>query len=219
MKTDSKPMAIREEITALKRSRIIGAAAELFYENGYDKSTLEAVAERLGVTKPFIYSHFSSKADLLADICARGISASLEAIESVNSLEVCHTERLTQLGRRFVTAVLENQMYIATFTREVKELASDDLERINAMRRSFDKQLTAMIRDGVEAGEFDVDDPHQAALAIGGMVSWAYVWFRPDGRLPLSSVSEEMTKLILAMVKAKTDVASVHVVETGKTDS
>ena len=110
-------------------------------------------------------------------------------------------------------------MYIATFTREVKELASDDLESINAMRRSFDKQLTAMIRDGVEAGEFDVDDPHQAALAIGGMVSWAYVWFRPDGRLPLSSVSEEMTKLILAMVKAKTDVASVHVVETGKTDS
>ena len=207
MKTDSKPMAIREEITALKRSRIIGAAVDLFYENGYDKTTLEAVAERLGVTKPFIYSHFSSKADLLADICARGISASLEAIESVSSLEVSHTERLTQLGHRFVTAVLENQMYIAIFTREEKELAPADLDNINAMRRTFDKQLTAMIRDGVAAGEFDVDDPHQAALSIGGMVSWAYVWFRPDGRLDVSRVAEEMTKLILAMVGAKAKAA------------
>jgi TetR/AcrR family transcriptional regulator, cholesterol catabolism regulator len=203
MNDDVKPMAIREEVAALKRTRTLNAAVDLFYENGYDKTTLEAVAERLGVTKPFIYSHFSSKADLLADICARGISASLEAMESVKSLDVGPTERLTLLGRRFVTAVLENQMYIAIFTREEKGLAPVHLEEINAMRRTFDKELTELIRQGVEAGEFEVSDPHLAALSIGGMVSWAYVWFRPNGRLTVAEAAEDMTKLILAMVKAK----------------
>lgn len=200
----SKPMAIREEVAALKRARTLNAAVDLFYENGYDKTTLEAVAERLSVTKPFIYSHFNSKADLLADICARGISASLEAMHSVKALDVSPTERLTLLGQRFVTAVLENQMYIAIFTREEKGLAPADLERINAMRRAFDKELTDLIREGVKAGEFEVSDPHLAALSIGGMVSWAYVWFRPEGRLSVAQAAEEMTKLILAMVKAKT---------------
>ena len=38
-----------------------------------------------------------------------------------------------------------------------------------------------------------------AALSIGGMVSWAYVWYRPKGRLKLSEVAERMTKLILAL--------------------
>lgn len=203
MNDGTKPMAIREEVAALKRARTLNAAVDLFYENGYDKTTLEAVAERLGVTKPFIYSHFSSKADLLADICARGISASIEAMESVKALDVGPTERLTLLGRRFVTAVLDNQMYIAIFTREEKGLAPADLERINAMRRTFDKELTDLIREGVKAGEFEVSDPHLAALSIGGMVSWAYVWFRPEGRLSVAQAAEEMTQLILAMVKAK----------------
>jgi AcrR family transcriptional regulator len=203
MNDDTKPMAIREEVAALKRARTLNAAVDLFYENGYDKTTLEAVAERLGVTKPFIYSHFSSKADLLADICARGISASLEAMESVKALDISPTARLTLLGQRFVTAVLDNQMYIAIFTREEKGLAPADLDRINAMRRTFDKELTDLIREGVKTGEFEVSDPHLAALSIGGMVSWAYVWFRPEGRLSVAQASEEMTLLILAMVKAK----------------
>lgn len=71
------------------------------------------------------------------------------------------------------------------------------------MRRTFDKELTDLIREGVKAGEFEVSDPHLAALSIGGMVSWAYVWFRPEGRLSVAQAAEEMTQLILAMVKAK----------------
>jgi AcrR family transcriptional regulator len=203
MSTKIKPITMGEEVAALKRDRTVDAAVDLFYENGYDKTTLVAVAERLGVTKPFIYSHFNSKADLLADICSRGIYASLNAMASVKELDVSQTERLTLLGRSFVTAVLENQMYIAIFTREEKWLTPADLERINEMRRTFDNELTELIREGVVTGEFEVADPHIAALSIGGMVSWAYVWFRAKGQLTISETADEMTRLILAMVKAK----------------
>jgi AcrR family transcriptional regulator len=196
-------MAIREEVAILKRNRTIDAAVKLFYENGYDQTPLEAVAERLGVTKQFIYLHFSSKADLLADICARGISASLDAMDSVKALPITPTERLSLVSKRFVTAVLENQMYIAVFTREEKGLATTDLDRINDMRRTFDKELTALIQDGADTGEFDVADPHLAALSIGGMVSWAYVWFRETGRYSVPEAADEITKMILAMVNAK----------------
>jgi AcrR family transcriptional regulator len=203
MTLQQKPMAIREEVAALKRTRIIAATVELFYEKGYDKTTLEAVAERLGVTKPFIYSHFNSKADLLADICARGISASLDAIESVKELDASPTDRLELLGKRFVTAVLENQMYIAIFTREEKGLTTTDLNKINTMRRTFDRELTALITEGVAIGEFRVINPHLAALSIGGMVSWAYVWFRSSGQMTIEETANEMTALILAMVNVK----------------
>lgn len=47
-------MDIRDEVATLKRTRIIAAAIKLFYERGYENSTLDAVVERLGVTKPFI---------------------------------------------------------------------------------------------------------------------------------------------------------------------
>jgi AcrR family transcriptional regulator len=49
---------IREAVTRLKRERILATAVELFHKNGLNNTTLEAVAERMNVTKPFIYSHF-----------------------------------------------------------------------------------------------------------------------------------------------------------------
>lgn len=198
----AKHIGIRDEVAALKRSRIIAAAVELFYENGYERTTLDAIAERLKVTKPFIYTHFSSKGELLAEICSRGIASSQEAIDSVIHLDKSPSEKLRILSERFVKAVLVSQMHIAIFSREEKNLASEDCERINNMRRDFDRKLTQMLCEGIEAGEFDVADSHLAALAIGGMVSWAYVWYRQEGRLSLDEVASEIAVLILNMVKS-----------------
>jgi AcrR family transcriptional regulator len=202
--TSTRHLGIRDEVAALKRARTIAAAVELFYENGYQNTTLDMVAERLGVTKPFIYAHFTSKSELLAEICSRGIASSIEAIDSILPLRVPATEKLRLLGERFVTAVLGSQMHIAIFSREEKNLVAADLERINDMRRAFDRKLTALLRRGIETGEFNVADARLAALAIGGMVSWAYVWYRPEGALSLEQISAEMSRLILQMVRADT---------------
>ncbi|MBO1076897.1 TetR/AcrR family transcriptional regulator [Roseomonas marmotae] len=199
---------IRDEVAALKRERTIAAAVDLFYERGYENTTLDAVAERLGVTKPFIYAHFHSKAELLTEICTRGIASALEAIESVQALVDGPTGKLEALGQRFTMAVLQSQMHIAIFSREEKNLPPADFDKISAMRREFDSKLVALLEAGVASGEFNMPDPRMAALAIGGMVSWAYVWYRPNGRLPLPDVAQEMSRLILAMVGAKPATAS-----------
>lgn len=195
-------LGIKDEVAALKRERVIGAAVELFYERGYDNTTLDAVAERLGVTKPFIYSHFGSKVDLLAEICSRGIASSQAALDSVLVLDKTPTAKLALLSARFVTAVLGNQKHIAIFTREEKNLMETDFLRISAMRRDFDKKLTGLLNQGIATGEFAIEDARVAALAIGGMVSWAYVWYRSEGRLPLPSLAEQMATLILSMAGA-----------------
>ena len=197
------PLGIKDEVAALKRERTIAAAVELFYERGYENTTLDAVAERLGVTKPFIYAYFSSKAELLAEICGRGISSSLAAVDNALARGEGPTATLQILSESFVASVLDNQKHIAVLTREEKNLDPADYARINEKRRQFDHRLTALLRQGVEAGEFDVADPHLASLAIGGLVSWAYVWYRPAGRLSVPNLSAEMAKLILALAGAK----------------
>ena len=190
---------IRDEVARLKRERIIGIATELFYERGYEHTSLDAVAEGMGVTKPFIYAHFASKAELLAEICSRGIAAALDALNGVLAMPGTPTERLVEAGRRFVSAVLTSQRHIAIFTREEKHLRADDFHRINDMRRDFDHKLVGLLDEGVAAGDFHIHDTRMAALAIGGMVSWAYVWYRPGGRLTMEQTSQELAALILAL--------------------
>ena len=197
-------MDIRNEVAALKRERTIEVAASLFYERGYENTSLDMIAERMNVTKPFIYAHFVSKAELLAEICARGIASALEAMDSVlNAGSGSSRSRLEEVCRRFATAVLTNQRYIAIFAREEKNLAPDDFRRISDLRRAFDHKLVGLLDEGVAAGEFKVADTRMAALAIGGMVSWAYVWYRDHGRFSIEEISHKLTDLMLGMVTAQ----------------
>ena len=51
-------------------------------------------------------------------------------------------------------------------------------------------------------------DVSLTALAIGGMISWAYTWHRPEGRLALDDMCDRMAELALQMVGARSRVAA-----------
>ena len=194
---------IRDAVSRLKRERIVSTAVELFYSDGFGNTTLEAVAEKMNVTKPFIYSHFNSKNDLLAAICSQGIGASLAALNRIVGSQGSPTEKLQVLAREFMLAVIQNQGHIAIYTREQKHLSKENSDAIDDMRREFDRKFCALLTEGVKAGEFAVDDVQLASLAIGGIVSWSYVWYRPNGRLTKDETADRISDLVLAMVRAK----------------
>lgn len=193
---------IRQEVAALKRKRILEAAVQLFYEQGYENTTLDEVAQRIDVTKPFIYSYFDSKAKLLAAICERGIASSLAEMDAVLARDLSGKEALQELGRLFTRAVIDSRMYLAIFSREEKNLEPADYDRISAMRRDFDRKLNTILQRGIDEGSFEVADRGLAALAIGGMVSWSWVWFRENRRLSGEEVAQLMSDLILKLVAA-----------------
>ncbi len=192
---------IREAVQSLKRERIVAAAVDMFYLNGFSHSTLDQVAERISMTKPFIYAHFRSKSELLATICAQGISVSLQAIDRALGGGGSARDKLTAFAHDFTLAVLESQKHIAIYMREEKNLTPGDREAIKAMRREFDRKLTGLLDQGVASGEFDIAETPLAALAIGGIASWASVWFRPGGRLSAQDIAKCMADLMLAMAK------------------
>lgn len=190
---------LRAAVTNLKRERIVAAAADLFYADGFVITTLDAVAERLSVTKPFIYAHFRSKSELLGVICAHGIRASLDALDRVLAANTSAAEKLSALMHGFMSAVLDNQKNIGIYTREVKHLDAKDRKAIEDMRREFDHKLRSLLDAGVASGEFDIADTQMASLAIGGIASWAYVWFRPGGRLSVTEIASHMAALVASM--------------------
>jgi AcrR family transcriptional regulator len=193
---------MRNEILAYKRERILEEAVKLFYERGFSGTTLDDIATELGVTKPFIYTHFRSKVELLEAICRPTIEMSLEAISQAANGDGTATYRLWTGVVAFTKVVLQRQANIAVYFREEKNLSKAGLHEINALRRRFDKVLSQLLQEGAGSGEFTVPDVSVAALAIGGMVSWAYSWHRSDGRLTVDEVGAKMADLALRMVGA-----------------
>lgn len=93
--------------------------------------------ERLDATKPFIYYHFASKADLLVEICIRSTADALSATEPALTQAGSAADRFAAFLRSFTRSVLENHYFVAIYFREEFNLPIEATERINAMRKHF----------------------------------------------------------------------------------
>jgi AcrR family transcriptional regulator len=93
------------------RERILDVALELFNEQGYDKTSLREIAERLGVTKAALYYHFERKEDILLELhlrlhdIGRGILGQLDGLEEERQVVAAWPGLLDQ----FVDEVVANQ--------------------------------------------------------------------------------------------------------------
>lgn len=74
-------LSLRDHTPDSSRADILEAAANCFMERGYFPSSIDDVARRLGATKGMIYHHYSSKADLFADVFRAGMDMNYKAIE------------------------------------------------------------------------------------------------------------------------------------------
>ena len=194
---------MRDELTTYKRERILEEAVKLFYERGFSGTTLDDIAGKLGVTKPFIYTHFRSKVELLEAVCRPTIEMSLNAIAQAARHDAPVADRLYDGIVQFTNVVLQRQANIAVYFREEKHLSEAGLAEINALRKRFDRTLSELLQEGAATGAFRIADVRVAALAIGGMVSWAYTWYQPGGRLTVEDIGAKLAQFVLQMVDAQ----------------
>ncbi|RME67633.1 MAG: TetR/AcrR family transcriptional regulator [Alphaproteobacteria bacterium] len=194
------PQKLRAEVAAYKRRRILEEASHLFFQHGYGSTTLDMVAERLHVTKPFIYSYYRNKSELLFEICQSGIQLSLAALDEALGATVGPLERLKRMVDMVARLVIENQEYIVVYQREEKNLQPADARAIRVMRKEFDRRVAALLREGAEAGVFEIEDASLTAASIDGMITWLSVWYVPSGRLSVSEIVSHTIKLVLKMV-------------------
>ena len=195
-----KPTQLKTEVAAYKRRRIIEEASHLFFAHGYEATTLDAVAEQLHVTKPFIYSYYRNKSELLSEICQTGIDLSLAALDDALSVEGSATEELKMVVERVARIIIENQRYISVYQREEKSLLSDDARRIRELRHRFDSKLAALLARGKENGEFEFEDPSRTAIWISGVLSWIANWYHDGGRWSATEVVMDAITVVMKIV-------------------
>lgn len=190
----------RDQVRDFKRERILEEASVLFYERGYRGTTLDAIAERLEVSKPFIYHHFSSKAELLVEIYKRVLRLCLDTIQAAEASPGTARERVRTFAIAYTHIVIREQAIVAIFFREEQNLPPDQIDAINALKREFDAKLRQLLQDGVDKGELDIADVRLATLALTGMMNWAYTWYRPQGRLSPDVIGAAMADMAERLV-------------------
>jgi AcrR family transcriptional regulator len=194
---------VKAEISSYKRRLILEEACHLFYAQGYEGATLDAVAERLNVTKPFIYSYYRNKAEILREISERGIKLCIAAIDDAMEAGGSPLARLRVTVDRVTQLIIENQEYIVVYQREEKNLEPQVAREIRKLRKAFDTKLEKLLAEGVAAGLFVIEDTGFAAISISGLMSWTANWYVPGGRRSPSEVVVLTLQMAMQMAGAR----------------
>jgi AcrR family transcriptional regulator len=176
-----------------RRAQLLEVARSVFARDGYRGTSMEAIAEAAGVTKPVLYQHFPSKHALYSSLLEAEIGQLTTALERAFDETEGNEERL-RLGFGAYLGFVEahEDAFRLLFT---EALGLDDAfqHRVSRFREWVADRITAIIR--AEAGLPEAR-ARALAVAIVGMAESAATWWLGEQRpLPIGELAGELAGL------------------------
>jgi AcrR family transcriptional regulator len=134
---------------AEREQQILDVALAVFTERGFREASMDAVAERAGITKPVLYTHFGSKDGLLLACIARARAELLE-VTTAAAAAASGPEDMLRSGTLAFFRYLEEREAAWTLLCSESTVAGEALEGIRAQQSDFIALLLAAQAPGVD---------------------------------------------------------------------
>lgn len=191
-------MALAEKTRSPRRTELTGIAARLFSERGYHGTSMQHLAEALGVQRGSLYAHIGSKEELLFDVVTEGADRFLERGQSALAMEAPAGARLKALLIGHVETAIEHLDAATVFLNEWRYLSAELRQVIQDKRDRYEAIVQEIVADGIGSGEFRPDaDVRFAARLVLSAGNWTYTWYRPGGELGPKEIGERFSELVI----------------------
>ncbi len=177
-----------------RRELIVLAAVEVFREMGLEKATLEAVGERVGLSKASLYHYVRSKEELLGHVVVHVVRTQEEALARMLGSADGPVERLRAFCHSHVRIICTDPVGAVSARVALSGMKDDVVRR---PLHEYMSRLETILREGVEAGVFRDMDLRIAQHSIIATLNAVPLWFSPEGRLSLDEVAAEVTALLV----------------------
>lgn len=178
-----------------KRRSILDRSAELFSEHGYDRASMNRIAEACGVSKANLYHYYKDKDELLFDVIRFHLAELIEVVEAADDPAAPPRERL----HRLVAALLE----------AYRDADAQHNVQINSMRflpearqaelKAMERELVALFAAAVAGVAPQLEGTAMlkpVTMSLFGMLNWHYLWFRAGGAFSRADYADLVTTLI-----------------------
>lgn len=156
-----------------KRARILAAARDLVADGGWSAAQVDNVAARAGVATGTVYRHWSSKAELCAEIVATVSAREVGIVKAVADADGSPVEKLEAAIRTFASRALNGRRLAYAL---IAEPVDPEVETVRLdYRAQLARCLERILREGIMRGAFPRLDPAVAAACIVGAFMEALV--------------------------------------------
>ncbi|MFJ2618634.1 TetR/AcrR family transcriptional regulator [Glutamicibacter sp. NPDC087344] len=190
-------MAVRGERNSAQMIR--DEAAKLFFERGYDATTLRQVAAAAGLKVGSLYNHISSKEDLLQQIMGGIIDDLMEQVRgAVSAVPAGDAVQLLQAAlSAHIMFHAERAQQVFIGNAELRSLPEAARSQVIDKRGEYEAFLAELVEAAGEAGLANVIDAKIHVYSFVAQATHVAGWYQPGGRLELSEIVRIYTQLAL----------------------
>lgn len=188
-----------------RRNDIIREAAALFNARGYYNTSMEDIAEAVGLRKPTLYWYVSRKEEILYIIHDRIVDNLTERHLARVNTGLSNAEMLKAAMHDLLAQIPEFPGYISAFHETYRELNGDMQAQIKVKRDRYFHMIIDVIQQGMDDGEFRQGDAKSLSLAFFGMSNWVYRWYDPNGPLSLDQIADRFWDILMNGVACNRD--------------
>ncbi|MQY33166.1 HTH-type transcriptional repressor KstR2 [Streptomyces sp. RB17] len=195
MPTKKKP-----QVTAAvaRRGELLGIAAEVFAEHGYDATTVRRIADHAGMLAGSLYYHFDSKESMLEEILRTFLDELWDGYDTVLGSGLGPRETLEALVTESFREIDRHRAAVAIYQKESRQLVAQERFAFLAESQArFEKAWLGTLERGVAEHVFRADlDIRLTYRFVRDTVWVAASWYRPGG----GHSPEEIARQYLSMV-------------------
>jgi AcrR family transcriptional regulator len=190
-----------------RRQAIEDVASDLFRERGYAGTSIRDIARALSVQGASLYSHVTSKEDVLWAIVDRAATRFEAAADQAELASESRrpgdpAEAIAALVRAHVEVLTADVDEAGVFVHEWRALGPERRAAILERRDAYEQRFRRRIGDGIAVGAFAMTDPAIASSAILSTVNGVATWYDPAGRLPAGRIADHLVDLAMRMLSS-----------------
>jgi AcrR family transcriptional regulator len=180
-----------------RREAIVDTSARVFARRGYHATGINELCEANELGKGALYHYIGSKEELLAAIHDRVMDEVTVGADRVAAAGGSPSAQLAMLGDELLDVIHRYPAHVWVFLHEFPALSGERAAQFRERRAGYEARVEAVLRAGVESGEFRDLDPWLTARAWLGMHNYTYLWLRPGGRLTARDVAKPFADIFM----------------------
>jgi TetR/AcrR family transcriptional regulator, cholesterol catabolism regulator len=196
-RADATDVSRRNPKFQARREAIVDTSARLFARQGYHATGLNELCDANDLGKGALYHYIGSKEGLLAAIHDRVMDEVLRGADRVAEAGGSPSAQLEMLGDELLDVIHRYPDHVWVFLHEFPALTGERAATFRKRRQEYERRVEAVLRAGVESGEFRDLDPWLTARAWLGMHNYTYLWLRPGQRLTARDVAKPFAEIFI----------------------
>lgn len=182
-----------------RRQQILDAAAAVFTDTGYEAASMNDIANAVGVTKPTLYHHFTSKQELLFLVAHPALVDLVQRFRRIIGSNTRAEDRIRHGIVNHVTCYRDHFPHLFLISKEDDSSLQPDHERqMRELRREYQQLWERVLEEGVEKGELRIGGNGRiTAFAILGACNWMYKWYDPTGPMSADELGNVFADIVL----------------------